>query len=228
MKYPFYILTALMVLASCGNSPNNKIDTETEQDTDTVAVKPLTLQDLKKDFKFFNLTEFEMDKFNFETRPGKYKELDSTTFYMVWQDGKREFIGQYYDRDYLFSWQDRDTNFIEFTILTQHEESWCNVLYYCIFDKNGKFIDKFLTASSCGDGGWTFCSWGKFINKKTYEMLSVESQLVFLDEDDERYNEDKEFYEGDSTLYHFIINDKGKVTQKEIFKKHFTEELEYE
>ena len=216
MKRTFYILIAVILLTNCNNSSNNE--------TETVQTKQLTLYDLKKDFTFFNLTKFEMDTFNWETRQGKYKELDSITFYTVWQDGKRKFTGEYYDRYYLFSWQDRDTNFIEFTILAQEEDSWCNIIYYFIFDKNGKFIDNFYLCSSCGDGGWVFYASGKFIDKKTYEMLCVESVMdTEMMDAEENEDEDAEFRKGDSTLYHITINDKGKVTKKEIFKKHFTE-----
>ena len=220
MKRTLYILVALILLTNCNNSSNNETETvQTKQltlydETETVHTKQLTLYDLKKDFTFFNLTKFEMDTFNWETRQGKYKELDSITFYTVWQDGKRKFTGEYYDRYYLFSWQDRDTNFIEFTILAQEEDSWCNIIYYFIFDKNGKFIDNFYVCSSCGDGGWVFYASGKFINNKTYEMSCIEYEDPLLEE---------EFREGDSTLYHITINDKGKVTKKEIFNKHFTE-----
>lgn len=203
-----YIWTVLVLLTSCNNS------------TETVQTKLLTLSDLKKDFKFSNLKEFEIDTFSWETRPGKYIELDSSTFYMVWQDGKRNFVGQGYDRDYLFAWQDRDPNFIEFTILTQDESDYCNNITYCIYDKEGKSIDKFVASSSCGDGDWVFESFGKFIDKHTYEKLCIESELTEFDT-----LENKELYEGDSTLYHFIIDRNGKVIKKEIYKRHFRQLL---
>ena len=217
MKQIFYLFTASVILISCSNSPKDTAE--------TVQTNPLTLQDLKKDFKFFNLTEFEIDTFTWESRQGKYKELDSLTFYMVWQNGKRKFVGQYTDRDYLFSWQNRDTNFIEFTIITQDENGYCSLLNYLIFDKNGKFIDKFVAASSCGDAGWVFSSHGKFIDKRTYERLDMEYEYKGEDVVNDDMADFEEFIEGDSTLYHIIINDKGKVTQKEIFKKHFREKL---
>ena len=207
-----YILALLTLLTSCNNSSNNT--------TQTIQAKQLTLLELKKDFKFSNLTKFEIDTFSWDTRPGKYKELDSTTFYLIWQDGKRNFVGDGYDRDYLFSWQNRDSNFIEFTILTQEESSYCSNITYFIFDKNGRVIDNFVTSSSCGDGGWTYSAWGKFTDSRTYEKLCIESEMTGMDTIG-----NKELYEGDSTLYHFIINENGKVTQKEIYKKHFTDKL---
>ncbi len=210
MKQTLYIFAILVWLMSCNNSSTKP--------TETVQTKLLTLSDLKKDFKFSNLTEFQIDTFSWETRPGKYNELDSSTFYMVWQDHKRTFAGQGYDRDYLFSWQNRDSNFIEFTILTQDESDYCSNITYCICDKAGKAIDKFVASSSCGDGGWVFVAFGKFIDNRTYEKLCIESEMAGTDTLD-----NKDFHEGDSTLIHFIIGANGKVTQKEIYKKHFTD-----
>jgi len=175
----------------------------------------LTLNSLRNDFKYSNQTHFEVDTFSWETGPGKYKELDSTTFYMIWQDGKRKFVGKDYDRDYFFSWQERDTNFIELTIVTQNESDYCINLTYCIYDKKGKAVDQFIASSRCGDGGWQLVASGKFVDKHTYEKLTIESEMVDLDS---LANEE---YEGDSTLSHFIIGNNGKVKEKEIYKKHF-------
>ena len=220
MKHILYLFTVLSVFTSCSNSPNNAAKNNVVENNvaETLQTKPLTLQDFKKDFTFFNLTKFEMDTFSWETRPKKYKELDSITFYMIWQDGKRKF--ELYCHDYLFSWQERDTNLIEFTILTDNEGgSWCNNITYFIFNKKGKLVNKFVVCSDCGDGGQVFYSYGKFINDKKYEMLCVGYEVPLLEE---------ELIEGDSTLYHFIINDIGKVTKKEVFNKHFTQkDLKY-
>jgi hypothetical protein len=213
MRQTIYILTTSFLLTNCDNSPKG-----IPEATVTDSVNHITLTDLKKDFKYSNLTKFEIDTFTWETRPGKYKELDSTTFYMVWQDKKRHFSGQGYDRDYLFSWQDRDTNFIEFTILTQDEGDYCDLITYFIFDKNGKVIDQFVTSSKCGDGGWTFDASGQFTDNRTFEILCIETEIAGIDTLD-----NTELFEGDSTLYHFIINSEGKVKQKEIYKRPFND-----
>lgn len=171
---------------------------------------------MQKDFKFSNLTQFEIDTFNWETRPGKYIELDSMTFGMVWQEGNRKFTGDGYDRDYLFSWQTRDTNFIELAILTQDEGDYCDIITYLIYDKQGRFVDKFTASARCGDGGWIYLSEGKFINRNTYELLSVEMEMAGIDTID-----NKELMEGDSTIFHYTIKNSGKVVSKEIYKNHF-------
>lgn len=211
MKPRLYILTTLFLLASCKNtSYNNEGAIQTRQKT---------LSEFKNDFKFSNLQEFDIDTYTWETRPGKYKELDSTTFYMVWQNGQRDFVRHGYDsiyeKDYLYSWQERDTNFIEVAILSQITSNWCTEINYFIYDKSGKHIDNFVACSYCGDGGRSFESYGKFIDNRTYEKICVESEVGWYDNTGGR--------EGDSTILHYIIGKNGKVTEKEMYKKHFIE-----
>jgi hypothetical protein len=175
------------------------------------------LYELKSKFKYQDLKLFETDTFSFDTRPGNYKEVDSSTFKLIFQEGDREFIGQGYDRDYYYSSQNRDTNFIEFTILTQDESSYCDLLRYYIFDKSGKFISKFDIATNCGDAGWTFTGSGKQHDKNTFIYQTVESDLK------DGYMPEEEKYEGDSTGYKITIDPEGKASQKETYKKHFSD-----
>ncbi|MFC5269629.1 hypothetical protein [Adhaeribacter terreus] len=174
---------------------------------------------LEKDFKFRHLTAFEIDTFNWETRPGNYVELDSQTFKLVWQHTKRKFIGQGNNRDYLYSWQTKTPDRIEFVILTQEESSYCDLLQYCIFDKNGKAIDSFIIASRCGDGGWGYESSGKLLAKNKFEIKSAESEseLIGL--------ESNETIEGDSIITHITIGENGRVMKEEISKVHFRKAL---
>jgi len=195
---------------------------EEEPTEEIITEKPMSLYDLEEQFKYHDLTDFDIDTFDWETRPGNYNELDSTTYKLVWQNIEKPTIGTGYDREYLYSWQNRDTNFIEFTLLSQDEGSYCDVLTYCIFDKNGKKIDNFMLSASCGDGGWMFTSNGKFINKTTFEQLAVESEMAGFDSLDA----DIEIYEGDSTLTHYTIGTDGKVNSKEIYKRHFSSKYE--
>lgn len=205
-------LLTLFIFSACVISCENPIEHKT---TNTIAEKhPLAY--LKDSFKFYNLVDFEIDTFNWDNRPGNYKELDSTTFYMVWQGEDRVFSGKGYDRDYLFSWQDRDSNFIEFTILTQDESSYCNILTYFIYNKNGKLIDKFTANASCGDGGWVYYAHGKFIDKNRFQIIETETQMAGFDTLD-----NSELQEGDSTMFHYTIEDNGTVTKKEVYKRHF-------
>jgi len=210
---PILLLSVLSISLGCKNSADNSHEILTEDNR--------SLRDLQDKFKYSNLNVFEMDGLDWQTRKGKYNQLDSMTFYMVWQDGERQYSENGYQSvDYLFSWQNRDTNFIEFTIITPYESDYCTNLQYCIFSKEGVAIDKFVVSSSCGDGGWTVDAFGEFIDKHTYELLHIESEMVDEDEIDEKSGQ--YLYEGDSIVYQFIINTNGQVTKKEISRKHFT------
>lgn len=177
--------------------------------------KKAALYNLKDKFKYQDLQEFQIDSFNFDTRPGHYQEVDSNAFKLIFQEGDRPFIGQDYDRDYYYSWQNRDTNFIEFTILTQDESSYCDILRYYIYDRKGKFISKFDLAASCGDAGWTFTGSGRQIDKTNFISETVESDMK------EGSTPEDEKQEGDSISYSISIAPNGSVTKKETFKKHF-------
>ncbi|KAA9340578.1 hypothetical protein [Adhaeribacter soli] len=216
MKNSLFFLTIVLVFSGC-KKPEPKQE-KAEKSKEKIEVQnPLTR--LEKDFKFSHLTAFEIDTFNWETRPGNYVELDSQTFRLVWQDPKRKFIGQGNDRDYLYSWQTKTPDRIEFVILSQDESSYCDLLQYCIFDKNGKAIDNFIVASSCGDGGWSYESSGKLIAENKFEIKGTESEseLIGL--------ESNETIEGDSTITHLTIGENGKVMKEEISKVHFRKKL---
>ncbi|WP_133242815.1 hypothetical protein [Pontibacter virosus] len=218
MKKAILYISLLLSIAACTENKNN-LSSETGKTT-VEARQSLSLTDLKGRFKYTDLDSFQVDTMDWETRPGFYQELDSSTFKLIWQDGKRNFIGQGYDRDYYYSWQTRNPELIEFVVLTQDESSYCDLLQYCIYDKNGKAIDNFILAASCGDGGWVYQSSGKFITEDTYEEVSVETESEIV-----ASGNIKEIIEGDSIVTRFIIGKDGKVTKKEISKARIREEI---
>ncbi|WP_018476340.1 hypothetical protein [Pontibacter roseus] len=219
MKNNLVATLAILLLLGCNDS-TPVADEKEDIVLNAPQTKNASLSDYQNLFKYNNLDTFAIDSFNWDTRIGKYKELDSTSFKLVWQDGKREFIGQGYDRDYLYSWQSRNPEFVEFTVLTQDESSYCDLLYYIIQNKEGKTIDKFLVATGCGDGGWSFQSSGRFISDSTYEAVAVEEEMVGFDQVD-----GSELIEGDSTITHFTIGKDGKVSEKEIFKTKISKKI---
>jgi hypothetical protein len=203
-----FLLTLAALTQGCGHSLTGQVNEQTRS----------TFYNLKEKFKYHDLKLFETDTFSFDTRPGYYNEVDSSAFKLIFQEGDRQFIGQGYDRDYYFSWQNRDPNFIEFTILTQDESSYCDLLRYYIFDKTGKFISKFDIASNCGDAGWTFTAKGKQLDQNSFSYYTVES-----DQKDGTMPEEEK-YEGDSIKYIIKIDPQGKVMKRETYKKHFSNE----
>lgn len=172
-----------------------------------------TLSDLRPQFRHQHLSKFELDTFSWDSRHEYYTELDSVTFHWVWQDSTKE----YQENDvshFLYSWQQRDSNFIELTILTQDGIDDCLNTTYFIYDRQGKAIDNFVMNSSCKEDGWDFQEYGKFINHNTYEKVCVET-------DENNDGNQMGIVEGDTTIYHYIIDTNGKVNENEISRKHF-------
>lgn len=198
---PLHLLIAAICFVSCTQQKHEE--------------EASSLLKLKSKFKYHNLKDFtQVDTFNFDTRPGHYEEVDSNMFKLIFKGEKRSYVGTGYDHDFYYSWQERDSNFIEFTILTQSEEDYCAILRYYIFDKKDKLISKFDLSADCGDAGWTFFGNGRQVDKHHFVFETIESESN-MDEKDSRT--------GDSINYSYTIDAKGKVTRKEIFNKHFGE-----
>jgi hypothetical protein len=216
MKKSLLYLLLIFTIAACTeikSDLSSATDETVEEEEEEEELHPLPLLDLRDKFKYANLKCFQIDSFNWETRPGFYQELDNSTFKLVWQDGKRNFVGQGYDRDYFYSWQKRNPDLIEFVVLTQDESNWCDLLHYCIYDKSGKAIDSFIVAAKCGDGGWAHQTTGRFISEDTYEQVWIDVETEIVDSDSINY-----ITEGDSVVSHITIGKDGKVTEKEISK----------
>lgn len=210
-------LLLLMVTFACDDS---KSKMQVNSEVPLKNPKQTLLIDLQPNFKYNNLKAFEIDTFSWETRPGNYHELDSLTFKLIWQDGTRQFIGKDYDRDYFYSWQNRSKEFIELVVLTQDVSSYCDILHYIIFEKNGKEVDNFIVGAQCGDGGWVYNSSGKFISPDTYQLISIETESEVLATDT-----NKEIVAGDSVITHFTIGNNGNVMKKEVSKFPIRKEL---
>ena len=175
------------------------------------------LKRLEAKFKYRDLKDFIIDSFDFDSRVGHYHELDSVAFSLIFQEGDRVFVGQGYNRDYFYSWQSRDTNFIEFTVLTEDERSSCSLLRYYIFNKSGKFISKFDIATSCGDAGWTFSGVGRQLTRNEFLFRTVDSE----DEDGEVPELAR--HQIDSIDYRITILSNGQISKAVVFERHSLE-----
>lgn len=235
MKNIFLIIPVLAIMTGCGNQNSSneappvpikvivkdtseKIDkdTFTGETADTTINPNLSLYDLKPLFKYNNLTEFNIEKFNSEEKNIKLNELSRDYFYLVWQNRNRKYNDDPYLKDFLYSWQSRDTNFIELIIQQGDIEYSGRHFTYLIYNKEQKLVDKFVLSSSSADGGWWGKASGKFTDKNTYEKIRVEYEITSKQDPS-----GKSIYEGDSTWYSHTIAADGKVTEKEIRTKHF-------
>ncbi|WP_276484618.1 hypothetical protein [Paraflavitalea pollutisoli] len=171
-----------------------------------------SLMALKTKFKHEDLREFSVNTSELEY----YETVDSNTYNLIFQEGDRTYDRNGSRIDYYHSWQNRDTNFIEFTMITFDEGSYCTIIRYYVFDKQGKFISKFDLAASCGDGGWSFYQTGRQIDKTHFSTESVESESDL--------GETIEKVEGDTTRHTIQLLPTGLFSQKQIAKKHFVRE----
>lgn len=204
------VIAVFFALASC--KPNkNKVIVKQETIDATTVKHPITLADLKDKFKYRDLKVFNIDSLPWDGLDMEFMRVDSTAFRLIFQEGDRKFMDDRYDQDYYYSWQNRDKNLTELTILTPDESANCLLLKYYIFNKEGKFISKFHIASKCGDGGWVLTAKGNQIDRSTfnYDMVEYEGDLSDNTE------------EGDSTRFETTINSNGKTNEKEVYKKHF-------
>ncbi|MFT2008243.1 hypothetical protein ACMA1I_06175 [Pontibacter sp. 13R65] len=209
-KYLLFLLLFIPVAACTDKNATFNAQVNESVGTDN---QDLSLTDLKDRFKFANLKVFEIDTLSYGTRPVNYQMLDEKYFNKVWQEKKHSFAEQDFVAEYFHSWQERNPDLIEFTILTEDESSNCTLLNYCIFDSAGKAVDKFVIAARCGDGGWVYDSYGKEISDDTLEVVSVETESELM-----ASGGISEIVEGDSIVTHFTIGKDGKVTKKEISK----------
>ena len=87
MKKGVLYLLLIFSVAACTENESS-FSSETDE-TVVEARQALPLTDLRNKFKYSDLESFQVDSFNWDTRVGFYQELDSNTFKLVWQDGKR-------------------------------------------------------------------------------------------------------------------------------------------
>ena len=218
MKKCLLYLLLLIYIAAC-TEDKLKVSVQANEEIGE-ANQDLSLIDLRYKFKFSNLEVFKIDTLSYGTRPDNYKMLDGAYFNKVWQEKQHSFAEQDFKAEYFHSWQERNLRFIDFTILTEDENSNCTLLNYCIYDSEGKAIDKFIIAARCGDGGWVYDSYGKAISDNSFEVVSIETESELTPNGNVN-----EIVTGDSIITHFTIGHNGKVTEKEISKTPIRREI---
>lgn len=214
MRITFIYIICLLGLYSCNNAVETKIEAASvihEVVVDDETSKPKTLADLKPKFKYQNVEVFEIDNYTWETRVGKYNEPAPDEYILIWPDSPRTYIEGNREKDYLYSWQERDPNFIEFSILMQHGRDDCDFLIYYIFTKDGKYVDEFKVATRCDkEEPWKYYSNGRFISKNVYEERCAEYYGI---------QPEPGIIVGDSTAFRFEITKNGTVKSKQILEK---------
>lgn len=216
MRITFIYILCLLGLYSCNNAVETKVEAASvvnDEIADNETSKPKTLADLKSKFKYQNVEVFEIDNYTWESRVGKYNEPAPDEYILLFPDSARYYIEGSPEKDYLYSWQERDPNFIEFTILMQHGRDNCDFLMYYIFTKNGEYVSDFKVATRCDQEElWKYYSKGEFISKNVYVERCAEYYGV---------QPEPGFLLGDSTAFEFKIKSNGQVDVEQILSKEF-------
>jgi hypothetical protein len=183
MKISAFIL--LLLIVSCNNASQKNESFWKQQ---------------KKAFKYLNKTEFisdyELMKDLKNLTPIKHEMLDT-------------LLGE---RLYLYSWQERDTSKIEFTIVKDDGELGLKI-YYFILDKKDKLISWRHIGGRGGEPGYSFETKTTIINKDT--MISISSITEYWDSEKQTSLTKTK---GDTTFSFLIIDKKGKI-REHVFKE---------
>lgn len=183
VRIPIFIL--VLLLFSCNNSSHNNKSYWKQQ---------------KKAFKYLNKREFisyyELRKELESLTPIKHQMLDS-------------LLGE---KLYLYSWQERDTSKIEFTILKDDGELGLKFFYF-ILDKKDNLISWRQIGGKGGEPGYSFETKTTIINKDT--MISISSITEYWDSEKQTSLTKTK---GDTTFSYLIIDKKGKI-REHVFKE---------
>ncbi|HBG71127.1 MAG: hypothetical protein A2W93_02515 [Bacteroidetes bacterium GWF2_43_63] len=141
----------------------------------------LDFNPLRDLFKYHDLIEFKIDSLTWSERFSHYNIVDSTIFKSIFQDTALTYhsAGKLSeDADFYHSIQTSKRDLLEITILSQSESTYCTIIEYIIYTKDGKKTSSFTAACSCCDGGYYYEARGKFLNDTTYELLSEDNFLT--------------------------------------------------
>ncbi len=217
MRYSYFLLLCLLALASCSDNNKKEVPVEVKEEEE----KLLILGEYVDSFHYKNLSKFSIDSLPWEERPNHYTLVDEDAFNMIWHaDSTQVFSESPSLSNYFYSTQNRNTNFKEITVLAQ-SDGCCTTLWYMIYDKEGRFVDKFEAASSGADGEWYAYSSGNFIDYNNYILTSVNHELAEVYEWDER----KEVFDCDSTITQFTIGKDGVVSEKNLLRESYKKEM---
>lgn len=120
---------------------------------------------------------------------------------------------------HLYSWQDRDVNKNEFTVILDDGELGLKI-FYIILDKQDNFLSSTQIAGKGSEGGYWFGTTTKFLNADT--LLNIGAITKWYDE---TTNAAMKQTKGDTTFTKMYIDKNGKFITIQT-SKHF--EIDFE
>ena len=169
------------------------------------------------------ITFWETQRNNFRYQDKKEFIIDSS----IWENYKSLMSSRHPMFDsivsgpvYLYSWQQRAPENIEFTVLKDRGEHGLSILYF-IVDNNGKIISWEQVAGKGYEGGYSFETFSRVLNKDTLIHAGAITQLI-------DFNTLKKMArtKGDTSFYYLTIDKSGKFNKqqyKEIKEINFDE-----
>ena len=144
--------------------------------------------------------------FNLEYIPDEFLINDSNFLKSLWPDSSDRYVpGSSNGTFYFYSYQSRSNDFQEFTI---HSTGGCDELWYFIFDRKGNSKGSFLVSNTCASDADDYAS-GHFLSDNIYEKVTT--WIMEYPEEGEQNHK--------RSVDHYIINDDGTVSVKEIQKE---------
>ncbi len=165
MRNLIIILILTIIFAACKNENNKAILKEKLSDD-----KVFNLSEHYSKFKLHDVNYFEIRS---SKKQGELIKLDSVSWKKVWQDSL-EF--SHYDACYFYS-TFKDSSKI--TILQEKEDWNSTVIWYLIYDKNGKLKFKEALAIEGLDGGDYWNTTAKFIKENQWISTTISSSTDF-------------------------------------------------
>jgi len=114
---------------------------------------------------------------------------------------------------YLYSWQQRNSTFTEYTVLSDNGDPGLSI-HYLIFDKKGKLVSNAKVAGLGKDaGGPQYETRSYFKGLDTLVLTRAETMLV-----DYKTLEPLKHSKGDTAIYNMIIGKDGAIKEFLIYK----------
>ena len=159
----------------------------------------------KSNFKYQDRTEFLIDS-AFRT---SYKQLPKANYKL--------FSKTVDNRIYLYSWQNRNKKYNEFTVIRDNGEHGLQI-YYCILDKKDSLISSTQIAGRGGEGGFLFEKRSKFLSRDS--LLNIASVTLMHNSE-----QNLKMPIGDTTFSYMLFGKGGKIKEKK-FRE--VNELQYD
>lgn len=150
---------------------------------------------LKDSFAKKDLTEFKLDN-----------NLDYESFHKISNRLLDSSKSDQWNKIYLYSWQQRDSSFTEFTTIIKEEDRGVRIMYY-VFDKKDSLISA-TPVAWINVEQYKFDTWSRFKSKN----ILVSTRTMTLPTKSEKTI-------ADTSIVEIVFNKNGSVSEKKIYEK---------